>query len=254
MQILVLLLGWSIGLLVNYVADILPRNRSLTRPVCIECGNAQSWVNYLFWPRKCPNCSHRRRKRTWLLELILAGITLWYWTIAASNLEFIAGMLILIYFVIVVVIDVEHHLILHPVSLFGGIIGVIVGVWKHGILETVAGGIAGAGVMLILYLLGGLYVRYFVHRNNKEFSEEALGFGDVILGGVLGLLLGWPAIVGSLVLTILLAGFFSLGYILFTTVTRRYQAYQFIPYGPFLIGGAAMLFYFRDIILVFLNQ
>jgi leader peptidase (prepilin peptidase)/N-methyltransferase len=182
------------------------------------------------------------------------GITFWYWISASSDLDFVTGLLILLYFSIVVVIDVEHHLILHPVSLFGGVLAFVIGVWKHGTLDTIIGGITGAGIMFILYLIGKLFVRFIVHRNNDSFSDEALGFGDVILGGVLGLLLGWPAIMGSLVLTILLAGIFSLGFILFTSITRRYHAYQFIPYGPFLIGGAAILFFFRDIILMYLNE
>lgn len=108
--------------------------------------------------------------------------------------------------------------------------------------------------MFALYLLGGLFVRYVVRRNQGDFADQALGFGDVILGAVLGLLMGWPAIIASIVIAIILGGVFSLGFITFSIFTRKYKAYKFIPYGPFLISGAAALFFFRDLVVNYFNR
>ena len=72
-------------------------------------------------------------------------------------------------------------------------------------------------------------------------AEEALGFGDVMLGGVLGLILGWPAIFASLLLTILLSGAASLLYLLVMILARRYSPALSIPYGPYLVLGAVLL-------------
>jgi len=251
---LVFLLGWFAGIFVNYIVDVMPRRRTLTQPICLDCGSEQDWVNYLFWPRKCTSCSIRRHIRIWITEVLLAGITLWYWSSASSGIEFITGWLIIIYFSIVVIIDLEHHLILHPISLVGGVIGATIGIWRHGINHTLLGGFGGAGLMLALYLSGGLFVRYVVRRDRGDFSDQALGFGDVILGTILGLLMGWPAIVATLIIAILLGGVFSLGYVIFSIITRKYKAYKFIPYGPFLISGAAILFFFREILFNYLNR
>jgi prepilin signal peptidase PulO-like enzyme (type II secretory pathway) len=100
--------------------------------------------------------------------------------------------------------------------------------------------------MLGLYFVGALFARYIVHRRQEGFNDEALGFGDVILGGVLGLILGWPAIIGGLFISILLAGAISMIYLILTLLARKYRAFTFIPYGPFMIAGAVALIFFNN--------
>jgi prepilin signal peptidase PulO-like enzyme (type II secretory pathway) len=155
-------------------------------------------------------------------------------------------MIVMIYFGIVVVIDLEHHLIMHPISIFGSILGLFIGIQLHGLLFTIIGGLAGFGGMLILYFLGALFARFIVRKSQEGFSDEALGFGDVILGGILGLILGWPAIMGGLFISIIFAGAVSMIYLLLTVIARKYRAFTFIPYGPFMIAGAVALIFFNS--------
>ncbi len=158
----------------------------------------------------------------------------------------------MIYFGVVVIIDLEHRLIMHPVSLVGTILGLFIGIQLHGVIDTLLGGLAGFGAMLGLYLLGALFARYIVRRKREGFNDEALGFGDVILGGILGFFLGWPAIIGGLFLSILLAGVISLIYLLISLLARKYRAFSFIPYGPFMIAGAvALIFFNRYFVIAF---
>ena len=72
-----------------------------------------------------------------------------------------------------------------------------------------------------------------------------MGFGDVNLSAVIGLLLGWPAILAGLILAILLGGAVSLVYLMYKLITRRYEAFSAIPYGPFLVASTVILLYFR---------
>ena len=120
------------------------------------------------------------------------------------------GMLLLTYFVVVVVIDVEHRLILHPTSIVGALIALGIGLWLQGIRPTLLGGLGGFGIMLLLYYLGVLFSKYRARRMRaagmETDTEEALGWGDVILAGILGLVLGWPIIWFGLLLGILLGG------------------------------------------------
>ncbi len=172
-------------------------------------------------------------------------IAVWLWTQPSLVLGYWLSLLVTIYFGIVVIIDLEHHLIMHPVSIVGSILGLIIGILMHGIINTLLGGLAGFGAMLGLYFLGALFARFIVRRSQEGFSDEALGFGDVILGGILGLILGWPAIIGGLFISILLAGAISLIYLILTLLARKYRAFTFIPYGPFMIAGAAALIFFN---------
>jgi len=160
------------------------------------------------------------------------------------------GMILLAYLGVVTVIDLEHHLILHPVSLAGVILGFGIGIWLHGLRATLLGGLIGFLGMLSFYYLGILFVRLSARLRGQSIGEdEGIGFGDVNLSGVIGLLLGWPGILAGLLLAILLGGIASLLYLLFMITVRRYQPSLALPYGPFLAASAIILLYIKDIIL-----
>ena len=71
----------------------------------------------------------------------------------------------------------------------------------------------------------------------------ALGFGDVTLAGVLGLILGWPGIMAGLLLAILLGGLVSGIYLIVLVILKRYQLFSAIPYAPFLVLSTIILLY-----------
>ncbi|MFL7892729.1 MAG: prepilin peptidase [Anaerolineales bacterium] len=246
MLALVILLGWIVGGFINYISDVLPYKRRLTAPFCIHCEQPQPLVNYFVWPRKCPHCGHHRTYRTWMVELLTTLIVVWLWLQPDLVLGFWFSLVLLAYFSIVVVIDLEHHLIMHPTSIFGAVLGLVLGIQLHGFIDTLMGGLAGFGAMLGLYILGALFARFIVRRSQSGFNDEALGFGDVILGGILGLILGWPAIIAGLFFAILFAGVISLIYLVISFLARKYRAFTFIPYGPFMIAGAAALIFFNQ--------
>jgi leader peptidase (prepilin peptidase) / N-methyltransferase len=242
--------GWLAGVLVNYLADILPVQRKLTSPICPSCRAAMGLQNYFLWPRMCTGCGRRRSFRCWAVELILMCATIWLWVTPLQRLNFIAGFVLLIYFSLVVVIDIEHHLILHPVSLFGAGIGLLTGAWLHGLKATLIGGIAGFGIMLGLYYLGALILHLVARLKNQVLEDnEGLGFGDVNLCGILGLILGWPGIAGGVILAILLGGVASVIYLVVMLLTGRYRSFMAIPYGPFLVASAVILLVFSTSML-----
>jgi len=238
------LLGWICGILVNYLSDILPVKPWLAAPICLHCQAPQSPGNYFFWPRRCLHCGHRRSTRTWLVEFIYVTAAVWIWLFPPSNLGFGIGLIILIYFGIVWIIDQEHRLILNILIIVGLILGLISGILRNGILPTLIGGLSGLTFMLILYIFGYLFV-WLMHRwRQSDLNEAAMGFGDVLLGAVIGLMVGFPEIIQSLTLTIIAAGVFSLGYLLVMLLTRRYRLGTAFPYGPFILLGAMYFLYF----------
>lgn len=190
--------------------------------------------------------------RSWIVEIATPISVIYLWINPAEKLGFLLSLLLLIYFFIVIVIDIEHRLILHPVSILGAVIGTGSGIISHGFLMTILGGIIGFGAMYLLYQFGILFTKFVIHRQQRGIDEEALGFGDVILSGVLGLILGWPGITLGLMLAILAGGLVSLFYILFTALAGRYRAFSYIPYGPFLVlGSGALLFFSRYLSQIF---
>lgn len=244
------LLGWISGVLVNYLSDVLPYKRRLTTPFCIYCGDSMAFQNYIFFPRKCRECGSLRSRRTLIVEIVYIIFSIWIWTTPPENIGYSLGMILAIYFGIITVIDVEHHLILHAASIFGAILFSIIGMRLHGLQSTIVGGVLGFLIMLGFYFLGIGFVRLSMRLRKTSIEEvEGLGFGDVNLSGVLGLLLGWPGIIAGLIMAILIGGVISLIYILVMLINKKYQPSLALPYGPFLIAGAAFLLYFRQYII-----
>lgn len=184
-----------------------------------------------------------RKIRSWLVLFLMLISPFLLVVFSPGRLGFWAGLLVVTYFVLVAVIDIEHRIIMHPVSIAGGLIGLCIGAWQHGWTSTLIGGIAGLGFMFIVYLIGGVFAKWLAKRKKIETEEEGFGFGDVALSGVLGLLLGWPGIIAGLTLAVLLGGVGSLVAIISSLLAKKYQAFLTIPYGPFLIIGAAILLF-----------
>lgn len=249
MLALIILTGWVAGVLVNYISDVLPNYRRLIYPVCPNCGHRYTLGNYFIYPRRCQQCRKSRSKRSWLVEIASPLFAVYIWFNGPTNLGTGISLVLFTYFLLVIVIDIEHHLILHPISLVGVAIGMIFGSKLHGLGETITGGLMGFGIMYLFYLIGIIFTR-FVHRwRSSDNQEEALGFGDVILAGVLGLILGWPGILMGLIIAILLGGVFSFAFVLISVFAGRYRAFSFIPYGPFLVIGSAVLIFFKEYII-----
>ncbi len=248
------LFGLIAGILVNYFSDILPTQRKLTRPICVHCEASVKWTEYLTL-KVCSACGKKRSLRTYLTLVagIILSITLWL--NPPTRMGYWPGLLALTYFAVIVVIDIEHRLILHMVSLAGILVGVVIGTIRYNLTTSIAGGIAGFIVMLVFYWVGILFARYRARKLGHDDGEEALGFGDVILSGVLGLMLGWPVILYGLVIGILLGGIVSLALVLFLVATRRYETMTvFTAYGPYLVMGAIILMYFPKALTILLGK
>lgn len=224
--------GLLLGLMINYLADRLPWERSLGYPLCHICGASQGWLDYLLM-RRCPHCGKAVAWRNYVVLLLSVLLGIWitgkygWWV-----------FLTLEYFLLVAVMDIEHRVILYPVSLLGIVLGLLVGALAHGWPQTLVGGAVGGGFMYLLYLGGRAYGRWASKRHGLDVPEEGLGFGDVTLSFILGLILGLSQVLTGLILGVLLAGIFGVVYLL---VSRGRAALQPIPYAPFLLLGALLL-------------
>ena len=102
------------------------------------------------------------------------------------------------------------------------------------VLVATAGEGDWGALVRALACMVGLYAIYFVMA---AISPSSLGFGDVKLSGLIGLLLGWLG-VGVAVVGVL-AGFLVGGVIsLVMLAGRRVGLRSHIAYGPSMLAGA----------------
>jgi leader peptidase (prepilin peptidase)/N-methyltransferase len=132
--------------------------------------------------------------------------------------------------ILVTVTDLEHRLILNVVMLPAILFALLISFvdptisWKIALL----GGVAGFVLSYIAALV----------------SRGGLGGGDVTLSTFLGLILGFPHILLSLIFGVCLGGVTAF----LLLITRRVGLKTYIPYGPFLtITGWIMLIWGYEI-------
>lgn len=239
---LLVLLGAGAGLVINFLADQIPRGGLKARPQCPACGRSLSWKDYAFGLRKCPYCG-TRRLRPWLVVLGLAALTP---ALAQypGRLDFWPMWVFLLYSTFNTVVDVEHRFLFPAVEAVAGLGALVFGIGRRGWILTTAGGVAGGLLMGMFYVLGLWMGKRLARRGVGRPEEPPLGSGDVILMGVLGLFLGWPAVVAALMAGVFLAGGFSLLLVMFFLVTRRtWPQNLYLPYAPFLLLGAWWVLY-----------
>jgi hypothetical protein len=145
---------------------------------------------------------------------------------------------------VVLVIDIEHRIILLETSIAGLILCLIYGFNLQSVKITLLGALGGFGIMLLFYLSGVAFNLIMGKIRNRKITEVAFGFGDVSLGTILGVLVGWPAIAGLILIAITAFGVFSMFYVIGLFLTKRYQAFtSALPFAPSLILSTILLFY-----------
>ena len=169
---------------------------------------------------------------------------------AANPLAFWLALAACAYFSVMAVrltvIDVRHHLlpdrIVFPAYAVAGVLllGAVAVHAVSGAPATAAvpdGGAGLFGVPGLRIVAGGatLWLFYFLLR---AVYPPGMGFGDVKLAGVLGMylgFLGWPHVFAGTFAAFLFGGLWSLALL----VSRRGSLKSSIPFGPFMLAGAA---------------
>jgi len=156
---------------------------------------------------------------------------------AAAPLAFWLVLLACAYFAVMAarltVIDVRHHLLPNRIVFP-----------SYAVAAVLLGGAAVAGAGAGLFGLPGLrvvaggavlWLFYFLLR---AAYPPGMGFGDVKLAGVLGMylgFLGWGHVFAGTFAAFLFGGLWSVGLL----VSRRGTLKSDIPFGPFMLAGAA---------------
>lgn len=164
------------------------------------------------------------------------------------GLKFWLTIPVMIFLGMILVIDIEHHVVLIETSIVGLVMFFVYGWLMYkwsitGLLLTSVGGVAGFLIMLLIYFFGIFFSRGLGKIRKEEIKDSGLGFGDVYACAFLGFFVGWPYVVGMLIIAILVSGVYSFGYVIVKAIMKDYQIATTIPYTPFLILGALATFY-----------
>jgi len=227
------LLGWVVGVAINHASDILPTRQTVFQR--LKCKNCNEPRPYLAWSAllalltkhaRCANCNELRHTqiRAVIVELTAPIVFVFLLQRYGFTFELFTTTIYTTILILVTVTDLEHRLILNTVILPAILFALIISFvdptmnWK----VALVGGVSG-------FLLS--YIAALVSRGG-------LGGGDVTLSTFLGLILGFPQILLSLIFGVFLGGVTAF----LLLITRWVGLKTYIPYGPFLtVTGWIML-------------
>jgi len=233
MVLLFALLGLAVGGIVNLLGSDLPARRRPRLPHCPYCGSPRPWWAWLALPAylsgrpKCPACGAPIRALRAVVELGLAIVYAYLWITLGAEMRLPLYMVYMAILALIVVTDIERRLILNVVTYPAIGIAILASFVTPGMVwwSALLGGAIGFAFFWLAALVG-----------NALFGSGALGGGDVKLAAFVGLITGFPLVIEALLITLVSGALVSA--VLLVTRLRRLR--DPIPYGPFLVLGAAV--------------
>jgi leader peptidase (prepilin peptidase)/N-methyltransferase len=227
-----ILAGFLVGGIINILADDLPLRRGPALPRCRKCGEklpAHLWsgtVRRLVAGGRCPQCGESEGWRPVIVEAATAGTFGLLWALQGGwSARLGITAIYFAVFILIFVTDMEHRLILHVVTFPAIVFALLASPVTVTPISALLGAAVGFGIFFLIYLLGSWI-----------FGSGAMGFGDVTLATLIGAAVGLPTVIVALLSGILAGGVITL----FLLVTRMRRLRSKVPYGPFLLAGAAI--------------
>jgi prepilin signal peptidase PulO-like enzyme (type II secretory pathway) len=249
-------LGALVSLLLNSLADHLPPDLRGQRhrpqwPTCHHCGRRHTLIYAFATPSlilrqgRCEHCNQVRRARGLIVEWATGFSLAFIWEWAGGDVyKFLTGSFIALAFMLITVIDIEHRLILQVVIWPTVIVITLLHSFaaEPGLEKTLIGGAVGYGLVLGMYWFAQGFGQAVAKLRGQPLEEVVFGGGDVNLAAAVGVATGWSGVLFALIIAVFAAGAFSLAYIIIQLIRRRYTPYAAIPYGPFLVLGAMVMY------------
>jgi leader peptidase (prepilin peptidase)/N-methyltransferase len=248
--VIFVVLGLVIASFLNVCADRLPANKSIIKPPshCDSCNRRLSVkdlipvFSYFFARGKCRYCGARIPLRVILVEIItgaLFGFLFWRFGLSPA---FGIGCFYSCIFILILITDLEHGLILNKI-IYPALIAAL-------IINLIFSAITPAWQIIINALIGGAG-GFILFLLIVIISRGGMGFGDVKMAGLIGLALGWQEGLVAILIGVILGGLVAI-VLLASKIKRRKQA---IPFGPFLsIGAIIALLYGQEILHWYLSS
>lgn len=228
-------LGALFGSFSNVLIHRLPRNRSVVvgRSACPSCGRTIAWydnvpvLSWLVLRGNCRHCDAAISPRYPLVELAGAACAVGSLLRFGFTLEGLGGAVFLLLLLDIAIIDWEHMIIPHTLSVTGMVAGLLLAFLGAG---------PGAGPAILGLLVGGGVVLAISEGWKLVRGVAGMGFGDVMLMGMVGAFLGpWavPAV---------LCGGALLGTVWALAAGRgKVEGTAKLPFGTFLAAAAAVV-------------
>ena len=253
--ILIIILGLLSGGLINVLADDLPYRR---RPGWPAYPNGRprpirAWLGitaFLFGRRQSHPGAVKLGWRYPVTETATAALMAAAFVIMgripnAAGGQTLIWLMYMAIFILITVIDLEHRLIMLVCLAPAAGLALFEAARFPDPGPTLTAALAGGGLAFAVFYLiyqGGRLFRHFIERRRGEaIDDDVFGFGDVMLGGLSGLTLGWPDALLAMFISIFLGGLGAVFHL-----ARPRAVSRVIPYGPYIAAATIIVMFFGD--------
>lgn len=257
------LIGILAGGIVNALADDLPRRRKPSlphypdgspRPVSAWLGLSAFATNRRTSPTGSTLSWRHPITEIAVAVLMMLVAQMALTTDTISDVQLVFYLIYMAIFVLITVIDIEHRLILFVVIIPSVIIALLDALLTPqfappDLKNALIGGALGFGVFFVMYLGGFLFTYLLAILRGRIVKEVAFGYGDVMLAGLCGLIIGWEQMIIAMFLTVFLGAIGALIYIIIRSFSGRYNLFTPLPYGPYIVIGTLMMLLFKEPVL-----
>ena len=256
-SILFFLFGSAIGSFLNVVILRAPKHKSIVknRSHCPKCKHNLSILDlipvwsFLFLRGQCQYC---KKKISWqypLVEAITGIVFVLGFLVLGFSLESLFFAIYASFLIAIFVLDYTKYIIpdfLSVPAMFIGLLGSIIITISDSKIFSISA-LTGLFVNLgIAVLIGGGFflVQFLISRGRW------VGGGDIRLGVVMGLMLGFPNIIAALGIAYVIGAFWGIGLI----VLKRKTIKGVLPFGTFLtISTIICLLWGNEIVKAYLG-
>jgi leader peptidase (prepilin peptidase)/N-methyltransferase len=237
--LLFFIIGLCFGSFGNVIIARLPNEESVVKPRsrCPKCKTQiKSYDNvpvlsYLLLKGKCRSCQNPISIRYPIVESISGLLFLALYLKLGLTVTLLEYLLFAWAGLVASVIDLDHRILPDVFTLSGiflGLLGAALNPDRH-LLDSIIGIVAGGGF---------LWAVAFIYEAIKH--EEGMGGGDIKLIGWIGAVLGWRAVVFSILVSSITGSVVGGGYALL----KKSGMKTAIPFGPFLYFAAMVFIFF----------
>ena len=246
-SIYLFVIGLFFGSFYNVVAMRTCKNESIVFPGshCVNCNHKLAWYelipvfSYVGLRGKCKHCHKPISIQYPLVELVTGFMFAFSVILFGLTINAIISIILSSIIIITFISDIRYMIILDEVLIVGGIaltLTYIIGEGFQAFLPHLYGALLLFVIMFLVRVLG-----------NKAFKQESLGWGDIKLSIIAGLVLG--PILGPIY--IFLGSVLALPYALYISIKNKNNI---LPFGPFLCLSMLILFANQDIVLNMINR
>ncbi len=176
---------------------------------------------------------------------------------AMTPLQLFFWLVYIAFFVLIVIIDVEHRLILFNVIIPAGVVALIDALltpathYGPTLANALIGGGVGFAISFVLYLGGFLFIHISGSLRGHSVDEVAFGYGDVMLFTFSGLILGPQSLLFAIYITVIAGALGAFIYLLSRFLSRtRYSLFTPLPYGPYIVFGTVIMLLFAHEVML----